>query len=65
MPPTTGFGALVRHLTESDPEHFQPANINYGLFEPLAPEPAKGERRAAYADRARADLAAWKMRCGL
>ena len=65
MPPTTGFGALVRHLTESDPEHFQPANVNYGLFEPLAPEPAKSERRAAYADRARADLVAWKMRCGL
>lgn len=65
LPPTTALGSLVRHLTESDPEHFQPANVNYGLFPPLVPEPKKADRRAAHAARAAADLAAWRARCGL
>lgn len=64
-PPTTGLGALVRHLTESDPDHFQPANVHYGLFPPLEPEPPKRERRAAHAARAARDLAAWRERCGI
>jgi methylenetetrahydrofolate--tRNA-(uracil-5-)-methyltransferase len=64
-PATTALGTLIRHLTESDPERFQPANVNYGLFAPLLPEPPKKARRAAYAARARADLDAWKSRCEL
>jgi methylenetetrahydrofolate--tRNA-(uracil-5-)-methyltransferase len=63
LPASTALGALARHLTETDPERFQPANVNYGLFEPLAPEPPKRERRAAYAARALAALAAWRARC--
>lgn len=63
LPATTALGALARHLTESDPERFQPANVNYGLFPPLAPEPKKRDRRAAYAARALADLAAWSRAC--
>ncbi|HVS15495.1 MAG TPA: methylenetetrahydrofolate--tRNA-(uracil(54)-C(5))-methyltransferase (FADH(2)-oxidizing) TrmFO, partial [Thermoanaerobaculia bacterium] len=35
LPDTTTLGALARHLTESDPHRFQPANINYGLVAPL------------------------------
>ena len=62
LPPTTALGALARHLTESDPRHFQPANINYGLFAPLDHETKRDERRAAYAGRARRDLAAWAAR---
>ncbi len=65
LPATTAFGALARHLTEGDPDHFQPANINYGLFPPLEPEPRKAERRAAYVARAAAELALWRQRCGL
>ena len=65
LPATTALGALARHLTESDPAHFQPANINYGLFLPLEPEPKKAERRAAYVARAAAELAAWRRRCAL
>ncbi|MDX1500906.1 MAG: methylenetetrahydrofolate--tRNA-(uracil(54)-C(5))-methyltransferase (FADH(2)-oxidizing) TrmFO [Thermoanaerobaculia bacterium] len=65
LPPTTALGALARHLTESSPERFQPANINYGLF----PEPEerlpRSRRRAALAERARADLEAWARRHGL
>ena len=64
-PPETALGALARHLTASDPDHFQPANVHYGLFPPLVPEPPKRERRAAYAARARAALADWRSRCEL
>src|SRR5215203_1171934 len=59
FPGTTALGALARHLTESDPRHFQPANINYGLFEELEGRIRKAERRAAYVERAHAELASW------
>jgi methylenetetrahydrofolate--tRNA-(uracil-5-)-methyltransferase len=65
FPATTALGALARHLTESDPKHFQPANINYGLFEELEGRIRKTERRAAYVDRAHAALAAWAERAGV
>ena len=59
FPSTTAFGAMARHLTESEAKRFQPANINYGLFEPLEGRIRKRERRAAYAERARAALETW------
>jgi len=68
LPATTALGALARHLTASDPERFQPANIHLGLFEPLAPGtplPKKRERRGVYAARAQRELALWKERCAL
>ncbi len=65
FPATTALGALARHLTESDPRHFQPANINYGLFAELPGRVRKGDRRAAYAERAREELFAWAARQGL
>jgi methylenetetrahydrofolate--tRNA-(uracil-5-)-methyltransferase len=65
FPATTALGALARHLTESDPRHFQPANINYGLFEELPGRVKKKDRREAYVDRAQADLAAWAERNGV
>ena len=65
FPATTALGALARHLTESDPKHFQPANINYGLFEELPGRVKKKDRREAYVDRAQAELAAWAERNGV
>lgn len=62
FPATTALGAMARHLTESDPKHFQPANINYGLFEEMPGKIKKADRRAVYAERARADLLAWAER---
>ena len=62
FPATTALGAMARHLTESDPRHFQPANINYGLFEEMPGKIKKADRRAVYAERARADLLAWAER---
>jgi methylenetetrahydrofolate--tRNA-(uracil-5-)-methyltransferase len=62
FPPTTALGALARHLTESDPKHFQPANINYGLFTELEGRRRKEDKRAAFVERAQADLQAWAAR---
>ncbi len=64
LPSSTALGALARHLTESDPQHFQPANINYGLLEPFndGKRRRRRERRVAYAERAHRDLAAWMER---
>lgn len=62
FPSTTALGALARHLTESDPKGFQPANINYGLFPELARRVPKRQRREAFADRARVDLDLWASR---
>ncbi|MEE2776102.1 MAG: methylenetetrahydrofolate--tRNA-(uracil(54)-C(5))-methyltransferase (FADH(2)-oxidizing) TrmFO [Acidobacteriota bacterium] len=59
LPPTTALGALARHITECDAKHFQPANINYGLFPPLDARLPKRQRRAAFVERAQADLKAW------
>jgi len=65
IPATTALGSLARHLTESDPKRFQPANVNFGLFEELPGRVKKRERRAAYAERAHRDLLAWAARQGL
>jgi methylenetetrahydrofolate--tRNA-(uracil-5-)-methyltransferase len=43
-PAETALGALVRHLVNSDPKHFQPTNVNFGLFPPVAQKMKKRER---------------------
>jgi methylenetetrahydrofolate--tRNA-(uracil-5-)-methyltransferase len=58
-PPTTALGALVHHITSGDGRHFQPMNVNYGLFPPLEGRVKKQERRGRLAERALADLALW------
>jgi len=59
-PPTTALGALLGHLAVPAEHGFQPMNINYGLFPPLA-ESLRGrrDRRLALAERALADLESW------
>ena len=38
LPPrTTAFGSMLAHLTETLPDDYQPMNINFGLFPPIAP----------------------------
>ena len=65
FPATTALGALARHLTESDPERFQPANINYGLFEELTGRIRRKDKRPAFVERAQGSLAAWAERNGV
>ncbi|MGH1483982.1 MAG: methylenetetrahydrofolate--tRNA-(uracil(54)-C(5))-methyltransferase (FADH(2)-oxidizing) TrmFO [Geminicoccales bacterium] len=60
-PPTTAMGALLNHITSgADSSTFQPMNINFGLFPPLAQKTKKKERKPAMAKRALADLEAWQ-----
>jgi methylenetetrahydrofolate--tRNA-(uracil-5-)-methyltransferase len=78
-PPTTALGALLGHITgghietiDAGPRSFQPMNINFGLFPPLANPPTKkpdGTRlrgnektiakKQAISARALADLDCW------
>jgi methylenetetrahydrofolate--tRNA-(uracil-5-)-methyltransferase len=60
-PATTAMGALLAHITGgADAKHFQPMNVNFGLFPPLVPPPlTKDQRKPALVARARADLAGW------
>jgi methylenetetrahydrofolate--tRNA-(uracil-5-)-methyltransferase len=79
-PPTTALGALLAHITaghlsadgEGAARSFQPMNVNFGLFPPVAtpsaqrgekPRASRGvERKRALAVRALADLEAWLAR---
>ena len=78
-PPTTAHGALLGHITgghietiDAGPRSYQPMNVNFGLFPPLAHAPAKdadGNRlrgpaktlakKQALSRRALVDLTAW------
>ena len=80
-PPTTALGSLLGHITgghietiDNGPRSFQPMNINFGLFPPLADPPtrsAEGTRlrgnekaiakRRAITARAIADLDHWMV----
>lgn len=80
LPPvTTAFGSLLGHITgghietvDAGPRSFQPMNINFGLFPPLAQVPTKDEngqrlrgpaktaaKKRAMSARALADLDGW------
>jgi methylenetetrahydrofolate--tRNA-(uracil-5-)-methyltransferase len=80
LPPvTTAHGALINHITgghvttiDEGPRSFQPMNVNFGLFPPLAQSPTKAEdgsrlrgtaktqaRKKALSARALADLETW------
>jgi methylenetetrahydrofolate--tRNA-(uracil-5-)-methyltransferase len=78
-PPTTAHGALLGHITgghletiDAGPRSFQPMNVNFGLFPPLARSPSRGPegerlrgtaktiaKKRALTSRALEDLAGW------
>ncbi len=59
-PPETALGALITHLTATDPGKFQPSNINFGLFPKLQQKTPKRFRGEKYAERALAALEQWQ-----
>ncbi|MBV8851139.1 MAG: methylenetetrahydrofolate--tRNA-(uracil(54)-C(5))-methyltransferase (FADH(2)-oxidizing) TrmFO [Methylobacteriaceae bacterium] len=78
LPATTALGALIGHITgghietiDAGPRSFQPMNVNFGLFPPLASAPKAGSgrklrgpekaiaKKRALSARAAHDLAAW------
>jgi methylenetetrahydrofolate--tRNA-(uracil-5-)-methyltransferase len=78
-PPTTAHGAILGHITgghietiDAGPRSFQPMNVNFGLFPPLAKAPTRGAdgerlrgtaktlaKKRALSARALDDLARW------
>ena len=61
-PPETALGGLVRHLTTTSPENFQPANINWGLMvrpRDIGKIRGRRERRLRHAESAIKRIRAW------
>ncbi|MEO1018339.1 MAG: methylenetetrahydrofolate--tRNA-(uracil(54)-C(5))-methyltransferase (FADH(2)-oxidizing) TrmFO, partial [Pseudomonadota bacterium] len=59
-PPECAHGALLNHITQgADAKSFQPMNINFGLFPPLAVRIKKTERKPAMAKLALKSLNQW------
>ena len=59
-PATTALGAILAHITGgAEAETYQPMNVNFGLFPPLAEHHRKKARKQAYGQRALDDLAGW------
>ena len=64
-PQTTALGALLSHITgDAEADSYQPMNINFGLF-PRLDAVKKKQRKAAYTERAKADLLGWSCACGI
>ncbi len=57
VPEVTAHGALIKYITESNPNGFQPSNINFGLFEFKQRVKDKKKKRMMIAERA---LKEWK-----
>jgi methylenetetrahydrofolate--tRNA-(uracil-5-)-methyltransferase len=64
-PPMTALGALISHLTTSDPKKFQPSNVNFGLFPGLTGKMKKKLRGQERSQLALAALAEWQEREGI
>ncbi|MDX2210173.1 MAG: methylenetetrahydrofolate--tRNA-(uracil(54)-C(5))-methyltransferase (FADH(2)-oxidizing) TrmFO [Sphingopyxis sp.] len=59
-PPETALGALLGHITGgADAASYQPMNVNFGLFPPLADDVRKKDRKLGYTQRAGTALANW------
>ncbi|MBN1830303.1 MAG: methylenetetrahydrofolate--tRNA-(uracil(54)-C(5))-methyltransferase (FADH(2)-oxidizing) TrmFO [Deltaproteobacteria bacterium] len=60
LPPReTALGALVNHISATDKNHYQPMNINFGLFPPLDHRYPRKERGRRQAERALRSLNRW------
>ncbi len=59
-PPETALGALIKHLTESDPKKFQPSNVNFGLFPSWEQKVKKKIRGLERSQLALAKLEEWR-----
>jgi len=59
-PAETALGALLSHITGgAEADSYQPMNVNFGLFPPVAEDVRKKQRKQAYTDRAREALGGW------
>jgi methylenetetrahydrofolate--tRNA-(uracil-5-)-methyltransferase len=62
--PQTAIGALLNHITlgHEEKNSFQPMNVNFGLFEPLAEKTKKADRKEAYSQRALEEITSWVVK---
>jgi methylenetetrahydrofolate--tRNA-(uracil-5-)-methyltransferase len=59
-PVETALGGLLSHITGgAEADSYQPMNVNFGLFPPIAGRTKKADRKRLYTDRGRAALAGW------
>ena len=58
-PPEMALGALVNHLTQSDPKRFQPSNVNFGLFPAWEKKIRKKFRGQERAERSSVAMEKW------
>jgi len=58
-PKETALGALITHLSLTDPKHFQPSNVNFGLFPAFNKKMPKKLRGQYRADNALESLEKW------
>lgn len=61
-PPETAIGALAAHITNAGAAHFQPMNVNYGLFPALPGRVKKKEKRGLLAQRGLLALEQWQSK---
>ncbi|MBW2658102.1 MAG: methylenetetrahydrofolate--tRNA-(uracil(54)-C(5))-methyltransferase (FADH(2)-oxidizing) TrmFO [Deltaproteobacteria bacterium] len=60
-PPETALGALICHLTLSEPKKFQPSNVNFGLFPAWKKKIPKRLRGEVRAEKSLAALKNWQQ----
>lgn len=59
-PAESALGALVHHVTNAGVKHFQPMNVNYGLFPTISGKIKKKDKRGMLAELALAEIDRWK-----
>jgi methylenetetrahydrofolate--tRNA-(uracil-5-)-methyltransferase len=59
-PPESALGALIHHVTNAGVKHFQPMNVNYGLFPTIPGRIKKKDKRGMFAERALTEINRWK-----
>jgi methylenetetrahydrofolate--tRNA-(uracil-5-)-methyltransferase len=60
-PPETALGALLGHITGgAEADLYQPMNVNFGLFPPIAGKTRKADRKLLYTSRAREAFQHWQ-----
>lgn len=60
-PRTTAIGSLAHYVSHADPKNYQPTNITHGIMPPLESPPRdKMKKKMLIAERALADLDAWR-----
>ena len=68
-PANTALGALLRHITGSDPKHYEPSNMHFGLFDPNYFEGLekmkRDDSRKMMAEQALINFTSWSKRARL